>query len=703
MTISLRTVSYLGGVIPVIIGCAVLLGYFTERETFESVLPGLVTMNLVTAAGFIFAGASLLFLHYNHRPIFRRLAYICSIVVFLLGFLKIMSIILGYDFRIDGFVFSERFIGEDLVDDFQNRIAPNTAISFFCIGAALMLLHKEKREYLAQAFSLVILLGALVVLLSYFYGVQGFVGLGQYIPMAMNAAIAFISLSLAVLLFQPHRGFMGVVMSKNIAGTLMRRLIVAEIALPTLVGYLGLKATDVGILTYDVALSLIIVTNIVIFIALFWWVAYELDRVCRQLKAARENLELKIVERTRKLAEKVAEEEAARQATLTALERVRVEKEKVLLEKTKYESLFQSIGDAVIVTSHDGNVTVTNKAVENILGFANGDIRGKSFFDTISLEDPQGNAIPESLSPVYLALHSGKATIGAQYFFHRKDGVKIPVVITVTPVILDEKIVGAVLIFRDTHKEREIDKQKTEFVSLASHQLRGPLTTISWYAEMLLHGDVGSMPPEQERYLQEIYHGNVRMIELVGALLDVSRIELGTLNMSPAQADILTIAQDVLVEQEKEIQEKGLKIQTQFDANVPLFSVDQKFLRIAFQNILGNAVKYTGNGGKIRFVISLQDRKTVLVRITDTGCGIPKNQQGKIFTKFFRADNVKNREIDGTGLGLYIAKSIVENSGGKIWFSSPAESPIGGETLESPGTEFSITLPLRGARQRKKE
>ncbi len=120
---------------------------------------------------------------------------------------------------------------------------------------------------------------------------------------------------------------------------------------------------------------------------------------------------------------------------------------------------------------------------------------------------------------------------------------------------------------------------------------------------------------------------------------------------------------------------------------------DPKLLRMVMQNILSNAVKYTPSGGKIKLTISVSDDKNIKIKISDTGYGIPKNQHSKIFTKLFRADNVRDKDTNGTGLGLYIVKSIVENSGGKIWFESPKENH---------GTTFYVTMPIKGLIKKKK-
>lgn len=396
-------------------------------------------------------------------------------------------------------------------------------------------------------------------------------------------------------------------------------------------------------------------------------------------------------------------ERVRRKLVVTAkkLEELRETLEKKVLERTKDikqdkikdEALLESIGDGVVATDQNGKVIVINKSAEDLLGVTKIELIGKSFIRVVSQEDAQGNKIPDKLRPITLALSSEATTTTittATYYFVRKNGTKFPAAITVTPFILDLKTVGAIIVFRDITKEKEIDKAKTEFVSLASHQLRTPLTTVSWYAEMILKGDVGKIIPEQRKYLEEIYRGNQRMIELVNTLLDVSRIELGTFIIKPTLTDIIALAQSVADEQKPEIKKKKLIIVENFSQDVPVFSTDPKLLRMIFQNLLINAVEYTPPGGKIEFGISLdKGKKEIQIKISDTGYGIPKDQQHKIFTKLFRADNVREKDTDGTGLGLYIVKSIVENFGGKIWF----------ESEENKGTTFYVTLPLEGVKK----
>jgi signal transduction histidine kinase len=230
-------------------------------------------------------------------------------------------------------------------------------------------------------------------------------------------------------------------------------------------------------------------------------------------------------------------------------------------------------------------------------------------------------------------------------------------------------------------KSQELDRAKTEFVGLASHQLRTPLTAVSWYTEMLLKKDFGPLNSKQEDYLGEIYAGNRRMIDLVDDLLNTSRIDMGTLKIKPELVNLAEVMKNTLNEFSSQTSQKNIVIEKKFSRGLPLVKIDPEHLGIVFQNILSNAVKYTPPKGKITIEMRRQNSH-VLVKIADNGWGIPAAQQKKIFTKLFRADNVRKKDTEGTGLGLYIARAIVKKTGGKIWF----------ESKENKGTTFYITL-----------
>lgn len=230
-------------------------------------------------------------------------------------------------------------------------------------------------------------------------------------------------------------------------------------------------------------------------------------------------------------------------------------------------------------------------------------------------------------------------------------------------------------------KTRELDQAKTEFVGLASHQLRTPLTAVSWYTEMLLGEDAGTINQKQKAYLKEIYSGNKRMIDLVDDLLNTSRIDMGTLKIKPKLVSLVEVMERTLKEFLPETGQKKIAVEKKFSRNLPRLLLDPELVGVVFQNIISNAVKYTSSGGKISVEIRRQNSH-LLVKVADNGWGIPAAQQKKIFTKLFRADNVRQRDTEGTGLGLYIARAIVKKSRGTIRF----------ESREGKGTTFYITF-----------
>ena len=161
-------------------------------------------------------------------------------------------------------------------------------------------------------------------------------------------------------------------------------------------------------------------------------------------------------------------------------------------------------------------------------------------------------------------------------------------------------------------------------------------------------------------------------------------MDLGTFVFEPEPTDVARLVQNVVEEQRFHIDRKKIKLSTTFQASLPLIQADPKLLSMVVQNLLSNAVKYTPEKGTIKLSLVLQaSKKSLLLTISDSGYGIPKNQQDRIFSKLFRADNVREKDTEGTGLGLYIAKSVIDNSGGKLWF----------ESEENIGSTFYVELP----------
>jgi len=373
------------------------------------------------------------------------------------------------------------------------------------------------------------------------------------------------------------------------------------------------------------------------------------------------------------------------------------DKKVIKVQRDREKALLENISDGVIATDLQGKITLINKAAETMFGRNAENIIDKLLYNVIILENEKGNFLSYKNWPTYLTPNN---TTGSTYYYVRKDKTKFPITIEINPIINDNKIIGSIGVFRDITKEKEISQAKSEFVSLASHQLRTPLTSIKWFLEMLLSGEVGKLNKKQKEYFREIYQNNQRMITLVSALLNVSRIELGVLTVNPEPIKIITFIKEILKGFKTQIQEKNLVIKEIYTPNLPLINIDSKLLSIVIQNIISNAIKYTAKKGTISVKTFLREdkesvgsnklkTKNLVIIISDTGYGIPRNQYNKIFTKLFRADNVKEKDTDGTGLGLYLAKLIIKHIEGYIWFESKLNK----------GTTFYITIPIEGIKK----
>lgn len=260
--------------------------------------------------------------------------------------------------------------------------------------------------------------------------------------------------------------------------------------------------------------------------------------------------------------------------------------------------------------------------------------------------------------------------------------------LSATNAELQEKTIVLEHVLEDVKKVDEelarLNRAKSEFISMASHQLRTPLTAIKWYGKILSNSGIKRLTPVQLRAYHQIISANERMIELVNALLNVSRIEMGTLAIEPREIEIGKIIENALKDIWPLAVEKGVKLIAGPFPKITA-TLDPKFLEIIINNLATNAVRYTPEDGQVNLSLS-SNNKYVIIKVADTGLGIPKNEQSKIFSKFFRASNVIDEEPQGTGLGLYITKSVVEMLGGKISFSSQ----------ENKGTVFTISLPRTG-------
>ncbi len=360
-----------------------------------------------------------------------------------------------------------------------------------------------------------------------------------------------------------------------------------------------------------------------------------------------------------------------------------------------FQTLIEASTEATLVTDLDGNIVYVNHAWEKLTGFSLTEVQGKSPRILRSARTPI-----VVFKRMWDKLNSGESFVTEEIINRKKDGAEYETHFSVFPIKSAERVLYYGSIHQDIAERMESDRVRGEFVSLVSHQLNTPLSIINWYAQMLLSSRVGELNHKQAQYLEEIELSVKRVINLVNALLDVSRIEMGTYSIVPEVISLPGIAEGVLSELTAKIQEKNIVLEKNYDNAPPSLNADPKIIWMVFQNILSNAVKYTPDKGKVTLEIG-RDEGNALIIISDTGYGIPQREQHKIFEKMYRADNVKTKDIEGNGLGLYIVKSTVEASGGTISFKSPvAVRKREDGTEEECGTAFYVSIPLSGMKSR---
>ncbi len=361
--------------------------------------------------------------------------------------------------------------------------------------------------------------------------------------------------------------------------------------------------------------------------------------------------------------------------------------EKKVEEKTKDLEKFQlavaNASDHIVITDAEGIVIYANLAVERITGFKIKDIIGKKAGSSQLWGGLMSKDVYEKF---WNDIKYEKKIFVGEFNNRRANGENYIAEAHVSPILDNKKQVQFFVgIERDVTRAKDVDRMKTEFISLASHQLRTPLSAMKWFTEMLLAGDMGKLNKEQIDAIDNIEQSNERMINLVNSLLNISRIESGRIIIDPKPTNIEDLAKDVIKSLNNKIIEKKIALAISVHPNLPMINLDAKLIREVFTNLLTNAIKYTPNEGEINVFISKKDNY-IISQIQDSGYGIPINQQSKIFTKFFRADNAVKHETDGNGLGLYLIKSIIESSQGNIWFISE----------ENKGTTFWFSLPISG-------
>lgn len=341
-----------------------------------------------------------------------------------------------------------------------------------------------------------------------------------------------------------------------------------------------------------------------------------------------------------------------------------------------YEELFLNSPTPYILATTGGKVITPNLAAIRIFGVVEGALDGKNLFDFLAAENES------HLSLIPAKIEKGIYINDEEVRILRPDGTFKWAFLSGFPIEGFGRKQFALITLVDITRQKQIDQVKTEFVSLASHQLRTPISSLKWNIELLTSERTGTLNEKQQKYTEKIERAAERMDALVADFLNVSKLELGTFAPRAKQLDIKMQFESIFDEFIEKIESKGLQVLTNYDESIPTMVVDKRLFRMVMSNLISNAVKYTPNGGTVTVGYSGNNRR-ITFTIADTGMGVPKADQEMLFTKLFRAKNAREQVPDGTGLGLYVVKQAVEVMKGEISFVSK----------ENEGTTFEVVLP----------
>jgi len=422
-------------------------------------------------------------------------------------------------------------------------------------------------------------------------------------------------------------------------------------------------------------------------------IALKLRVLAREKEVTRRKLVVtakKLRIKARQLAVTAREKEVVRRKLVVTAKKLKLSYEtleKKILERTKDleqvrakdEAILASIGDGLVATDNNGRILLVNKAFERLMGWKETDTHGKHLSTILPMVDSNGKAIAESERLIMNALKNRTTTISTtSVYYKRKNGSSFPVAITVAPIFIGNRLIGAVKVFRDITKEKEIEKARSEFMSIASHQLRTPLTAIRWVLSSLKREH---LPEEQQKLVHTAHETSTHMAATIKRMLMISHLEEDGMQPENVEVDMLTLLENVSRLHDAHRQRNGLELTLQCPQNL-LVRTDKQLLVEILDNLLSNAYKYTAKGGKVS-MRAAKEGAAIRIDVADTGYGIPQKEQKRIPEKFFRASNIASPVEAGTGIGLYMVYNIVRLIGGTISFVSK----------ENKGTTFTLLFP----------
>ncbi len=344
------------------------------------------------------------------------------------------------------------------------------------------------------------------------------------------------------------------------------------------------------------------------------------------------------------------------------------------------EVLLTSVGDGIYGVDHEGRVRFINPSGAAALGYEPHELHGLRAHTDFHAPAEDGTPFPWESCYITEAVAQGLVSSAEEDVYVRSDGTTFPVEITASPLLDQDELRGAVVVFRDMTQRREVDRMKNEFLSVVSHELRTPLTSIRGSLGLLASGTLGELTPRASSMVAIALTSSERLTRLINDLLDMERIESGTRPMEVTSLDAAYLV--AAATRQIDGLATSVGVQVVIGSCEGRVLADEDRIMQTFTNLLGNAIKYSVEGGLVTVDATEQD-SMVLFRVRDHGRGIPEDKLETIFERFEQVDSSDARQKGGTGLGLAISRSIVARHGGRIW----------AESVPGEGTTVQFTLP----------
>jgi PAS domain S-box-containing protein len=349
------------------------------------------------------------------------------------------------------------------------------------------------------------------------------------------------------------------------------------------------------------------------------------------------------------------------------------------------------MGEGVIVIGQNRLIQLFNPAAGALTGWDPESAQNLDYRAVLSLKNPDDSDVTDATDPFVAAWTGQKTVIKNNLSLMTKSGRKTAITITVSPISVDNlTITGAIALFRDISEEKEVERQRNEFISTASHEMRTPVAAIEGYIALAMNPNVASIDERARGFLVKAHDSTTHLGELFRDLLSITKVEEGKLAGHIEAVDMGKLITDVVSDMQFNAQKHNLTLLLQSGgqmmddkAILPLFTVmgNPERLREVTMNLIDNALKYTPEGGITVDITGTKD--TVVVRVKDTGSGIAAEDISHLIQKFYRVDSTATRTVGGTGLGLYLCRNIIEAYNGRIW----VESELG------KGSSFNYSLP----------